>query len=165
MLKSARMLGCLAVAIGPGLGSSAQAATLNTDLNVTITIINLCIAASTTPVSFGSHGFLTSAVDNTGTITVTCTPGASYTVALNAGTSPGATTTTRKMSGPGTAISYQLFRESGRTTNWGNVVGTDTVAGTGSGLPQTLTVYGRVPIQTTPIAGTYNDTVQVSIEY
>lgn len=163
MRKGVRILGCLALV--SGICIPAQAATLNTDLGVTITITNLCIAASTTPVSFGSHGFLTSVIENTGTILVTCTPGAPYTVGLNAGTSPGATTLTRKMSGPGTSIDYLLFREAGRTTNWGNNIGTDTVAGTGSGLPQTLTVYGRVPVQTTPIAGTYNDTVQVSIEY
>lgn len=163
MRKCVRILGGLAMV--SGLCIPAQSATLNTDLSVTITIINLCIAASTTPVAFGSHGFLTSQIDNTGTISVTCTPGASYTVGLNAGTSVGATTTTRKMSGPGTAISYQLFRETGRTTNWGNNTGTDTVAGTGDGTSQSLTVFGRVPVQTTPIAGSYSDTVQVAIEY
>jgi spore coat protein U-like protein len=165
MLRIVRILGWLAAVAGIGLSSPGQAVTLNTNLTVTITITNQCTAASTTPVNFGSHGFLSADVDNTGTITVTCTPGATYTVGLNAGTSSGATTTTRKMSGPGTAIDYQLFRETGRTSNWGNTIGTDTVAGTGDGTAQTLTVFGRVPAQATPIAGTYNDTVQVSIDY
>jgi len=32
-------------------------------------------------------------------------------------------------------------------------VGTNTVAGTGTGLMQTLTVYGRVPVQSNPSPG------------
>ena len=52
-------------------------------------------------------------------------------------------------------VNYSLFSNSGRTTNWGNTVGTDTVSGTGIGSAQSLTVYGRIPPQTTPSPGTY----------
>jgi spore coat protein U-like protein len=62
-------------------------------------------------------------------------------------------------------INYALYRDSARTANWGNTVGTDTVSGTGTGANQSLTVYGRVPAQTTPVAGTYTDTIVVTVTY
>ncbi|RUY19730.1 spore coat U domain-containing protein, partial [Mesorhizobium sp. M7A.F.Ca.US.001.04.2.1] len=57
------------------------------------------------------------------------------------------------------------YRDTGRTQPWGITVGTDTVAGTGNGNVQNLTVYGRVPPQTTPAAGVYTDTVAITVTY
>jgi spore coat protein U-like protein len=66
-------------------------------------------------------------------MTVTCGLLTLYTVALNAGVGVGATTTTRKMTGPGsTQLNYQMFQNSSRTTNWGNTLDTVSGAGTGS---------------------------------
>ena len=62
-------------------------------------------------------------------------------------------------------VNYSLYSDSGRTTVWGNTVGTDTVAATGSGASQSYTVYGRVTAQTTPAPGTYSDTVTVTVTY
>jgi spore coat protein U-like protein len=62
-------------------------------------------------------------------------------------------------------ITYGLYRDSARAQPWGDSAGTNTAAGTGSGLAQTVTVYGRVPAQTTPSPGTYSDTVVVTISY
>jgi spore coat protein U-like protein len=39
------------------------------------------------------------------------------------------------------------------------------VSGTGTGLTQTLTVYGRVAPQTTPKPGTYSDTIIATVTY
>lgn len=44
-------------------------------------------------------------------------------------------------------------------------IGTDTLAGTGNGNVQNLTVYGRVPPQATPAAGVYTDTVAITVTY
>jgi spore coat protein U-like protein len=62
-------------------------------------------------------------------------------------------------------VNYRLYRDAGRTQNWGNSIGTDTLAGTGNGAAQAITVYGRVPAQSTPAAGTYTDTVAVTVTY
>ena len=43
--------------------------------------------------------------------------------------------------------------------------GTNTLAGTGTGLAQSATVYGRIPPQATPSPGTYNDTIVVTLTY
>jgi spore coat protein U-like protein len=62
-------------------------------------------------------------------------------------------------------VGYQLYSNAARTAVWGTTIGTDTVAGTGNGNAQALTVYGRVPPQTTPPAAVYNDTVNVTVTY
>ncbi|XBH15278.1 spore coat U domain-containing protein [Edaphobacter paludis] len=99
-------------------------------------------------------------------LTVTCPAGSSYSVGLNAGVGAGATVTTREMTGPGSAaLSYQIFQDSARTTNWGNIVGTDTVAGTGDGSAQTIYIYPQAPGGQNVAPGTYNDTITVTVNY
>jgi spore coat protein U-like protein len=99
-------------------------------------------------------------------VSVTCSNGTSYNVGLNAGTASGATVTTRAMSGPGSAtLNYSLYQDSSHSTNWGNSVGTDTVLGTAIGAVQTLTIYGQVPANQYPAAGSYSDTITATITY
>jgi spore coat protein U-like protein len=69
------------------------------------------------------------------------------------------------MTSGGATVNYTLYSDSGRTTVWGTTIGTNTVAATGSGAAQSYTVYGRIPAQTTPAPGTYNDTVTVTVTY
>ena len=69
------------------------------------------------------------------------------------------------MTSGGATINYSLYNNSGRTTNWGNTIGTDTVSSTGTGASQSFTVYGRVPAQTTPAPATYSDTITVTVTY
>ena len=100
-------------------------------------------------------------MDQTGNIAVLCTNGTSYTIGLDAGAVTG-----RKLSGSlGGNLNYALYRDSGRTNNWGSTIGTDTQAGTGNGLLQNLTVYGRIASAQTPLAGVYTDTVTVTLTY
>jgi len=69
------------------------------------------------------------------------------------------------MANGATTIQYQMFTNSGHTTNWGNTVGTDTVSATGNGTNQSYTVYGQVPVQTSVAPATYSDTVTVTVTY
>jgi spore coat protein U-like protein len=98
-------------------------------------------------------------------MTVTCSLLATlYTVSLNAGVGAVATTTTRKMTGPGSAtLSYQLFQNASRTVNWGNTAGVDTETGIGTGLAQTLNIYPQVTAGQIVSPGTYTDTITVSV--
>jgi spore coat protein U-like protein len=127
--------------------------------NATICLVNA------SNLNFGSTGVLRAALDATSTITVTCTNAASYTVALDGGVSGATNPAQRKMTQASQLITYGLYRDSGRTLPWGDSVGVNTAAGTGSGLAQTLTVYGRVPAQSTPAPGVYVDTVVMTISY
>jgi len=62
-------------------------------------------------------------------------------------------------------LTYGLYRDAARTLPWGSTVGTNTTSGTGTGVTQTQTVYGRAAAQTTPPPGTYSDSVVVTVGY
>lgn len=105
-------------------------------------------------------GFLAANRDAQSTVSVKCLSGTAYKVGLDNG-QHGA----RRMAGPGGSIGYELYRNSGRSQRWGNTPGTDTYDASGNGNTQNLVVYGRVPPQPTPAAGTYTDTVTVTVTY
>ena len=69
------------------------------------------------------------------------------------------------MTSGGATINYSLYTDSGRSTVWGNTVGTDTVSATGNGAAQSFTVYGQVPLQTTPAPALYTDTITLTVSY
>jgi spore coat protein U-like protein len=128
----------------------------------TATVTSQCSVSAST-LDFGAVGLLLANTDGTSTVTVQCASGAAYQVGLDNGQH--ATGTTRRMQGPGGLVTYELYRNTTRTQRWGSTLNTDTVSGSGNGSNQTLTVYGRVPNQTTPSAGTYNDTITVTVTY
>jgi spore coat protein U-like protein len=145
---------------------SANASTTATgSFNSTITIQANCQVVSTNTLNFGTHGVLAANTDATATFAVQCTNTTAYNVGLDAGTTAGGTVTTRLMTSGSATVSYKMFSDSNHTINWGNTVSSDTVSGTGNGSSQTLTVYGRVPAQSTPAAATYTDTVTVTVTY
>ena len=160
-----KLSGAIALAALGFAFATAQAATVTNSMPVKITIQNACNVTTTAPTTldFGTQGPLVANIDQTSTITVTCTNLAPYNVGLNGGVS--GSVTARTMLNGTTPVNYSLFRDSARTLNWGNTVGTDTLAGTGSGSSQAVTVYGRVPPQTTPAAGVYTDNVTVTVTY
>lgn len=133
---------------------------------VNAAVINDCIV-SATPINFGnSVGVLTGALPATGTISARCTSGDSYSIALNKGTTGGASIADRQMIGGGSAVvHYQLYTTSGYGTIWGDGSTGVTQGGSGSGASQNYTVYGRVPAQTTPAPDTYKDLVTVTVTY
>ncbi len=130
--------------------------------NVTAVVEPTCLVTAQ-PINFGNHGVLSTAVDATGAISLTCTANLAYSVALNGGLS-NSPPASRQMVLGGASITYGLYRDTGRTNVWGSAAG-QIVTGTGTGSPQTLTVYGRVPPQNTPAPGTYSDTVVVTVSY
>jgi spore coat protein U-like protein len=141
----------------------AAAATATATFQVTATVLATCLITAN-PLAFGTYAG--TQTDATTTLSVTCTNTTGYTVGLDAGTGAGATVASRRMTGPGSAVlTYGLFTDSARGTVWGNTVGTNTVAGTGSGLAQTLTVYGRVPASQFVAPGAYVDTVTATINF
>lgn len=149
-----------------GPPSPAFAATATGSFNVTLTLQAECRVTSASDLAFGTSGVIQSTISATSPIGVQCTNTTPYNVGLSAGVGSGATVAVRKMtSGAGAAVNYSLYRDTARTQVWGNTISTDTVSGTGNGAIQTLTVYGSVPAQTTPAAGNYADTVQVTVTY
>lgn len=140
------------------------ALTSSTSPSVTATVLSRCNVAATT-VNFGSTGLLTANKDAQGTLSIQCNTALPYTLSLNGGTSGATDPTQRKMAFSGANITYGLYRDVARALAWGSTIGTNTTSGTGTGLTQTQTVYGRVPTQTTPKPGAYSDSVVVTVGY
>jgi spore coat protein U-like protein len=161
-------VGLGAVAIIALSAPRAGAVTTTATMQVTANVQATC-TVSTGNLAFGNYtGGSASPVDATTTITATCPPGQSYTIGLNAGLGPAATTSTRKMtiSGPGTStLNYGLFTDSTHATNWDDIGGTNTVAGTGNGAGQSITAYGRIPAGQNVQTGLYEDTITVTMDY
>jgi len=154
------LVGCLT--FGLSLSASGQT-TVTSTFTVSATVQATC-TINPGNLSFGNIS--TVAASSSSTVAVQCTNGTAYNVGLNAGTATGASVTSRKMSGPGGALlNYGLFTDSGHTANWGNTTGTDTVAGTGNGNTQSLTVYGLVSAGQFVAPGNYSDTITASIMY
>ena len=162
-LKTSRLLLCLAAgAAAFAAAQSAAAATATGSMNVTSTIVANCTVA-TNPLAFGNYS--SAVVNATTTVGVTCTNTTPYNVGLDAGQSSGATVSTRKMTNGAQTLAYALYQDSGHSTNWGNTSGTDTVAGTGNGASQSLTIYGQIPASQASAPGSYSDTITVTVYY
>lgn len=160
------LVACCAAMLQSVAPSAAPAATSTGQMQVTLTLQAECRLTSASTLAFGTSGVIQSAISATGTIGVQCTNTTPYNVGLGAGAGAGATVTVRKMTaGSGATVNYELFRDSGHTLVWGETVSSNTASGTGNGNVQNLAVYGVVPAQTTPAAGAYTDTVQVTVTY
>jgi spore coat protein U-like protein len=143
--------------------SASLAGSANASFTASASVLPNCLVSAQN-IDFGSTGVLATNVDATGLVSVTCTAGTSYTVALGGGNA--GSPASRKMSKGAERVSYGLFKDAARAQVWGDAsLPGSTVAGTGTGLTQNLAVFGRVPAQPTPSAGVYSDTVVVTVSY
>lgn len=147
-----------------GAGCPTGSGTFTGSMNAFATVNSTC-TVSATAINFGSAGSLSSNINATGTITVQCVNGTAYSIGLGAGIGSGATVANRKMTGGAATVTYGIYSNSGRTTVWGDTIGINTVGSTGTGGNQNFTAYARVPAQATPAAGTYTDTITVTVTY
>ena len=160
------LAGLAAVSIATESRLSGQSAT--STLTVSASVSKNC-TISTAPVNFGAYDPVTAnattPLDGLGSVTVTCTKGAPAKVGLGVGSN--AQGTTRRMSLSGTAyLTYELYRDTSRTTVWGDTVDTalDLPAAPDRN-PRTYTVYGRVPSAQDATVGTYSDTVVATVNF
>lgn len=164
-LKQPATHALIAAALTAAVAAPTLAATATGTMSVTATVQATCLISATS-MAFGTYTGVVA--DSTATISVTCTNTTPYTIGISAGTgaTPTATVTTRHMTGPAAAnLNYALFSDTARTTNWGMTAATDTVAGTGNGALQPLTVYGRVAAAQFVAPGAYTDTVTATVTY
>ncbi|WP_172963431.1 Csu type fimbrial protein [Thalassospira marina] len=111
---------------------------------------------------FGVHGLLDQPVETLGEIGVICTPGTSFKIGLGGGLS--GNPLDRQMRHGANAIRYNLFQDAGHGQLWTGD-GAGILAGIGDGSLLAAPVYGRVPAQPSPVPGTYQDTVVVTVTY
>lgn len=153
-----RLLSCLVPCLAPCLVVAALAAQTAAAAGQT------ACTATVTPVSFGAYSpFLNTPLDSTGQVNVTCSEASGYSVAMNAGVNAGGNFANRRMSNGDTFLSYQLYTDSTRSTIWGDGSGGSMAVSQAS--PGISTVYARLPARQSVSAGTFTDTILVTITY
>lgn len=120
---------------------------------------------SASDLDFGTAGVLSSAIDASSTLSVTCTAQTDYDIGLDYGFYGTGALARYMRSGAGHDIRYELYRDAGRSQPWGTLPDGQAQPGSGTGSTQVFSVHGRVPAQTTPPAGSYSDTVVVTVTY
>jgi spore coat protein U-like protein len=165
-LKHAALLGGLALAAG--ITMAAQAASTTANLNVSASVTDNC-SVQAGSLAFGSYD-PTSNSDTTAqaNLSVTCTYGASAKIMLNQGSNPNSGSTDaaplRQLGNGNSFIGYYLYQDSGNSTVWGNTSSTGKDH-TGAGTATTITVYGKITAGQNVMAGSYSDTVTVTVSY
>jgi spore coat protein U-like protein len=142
----------------------ALAATATANMDVRVTITAECKINSGKALDFGTHGVLDAKIDDEASFNVQCTKGTPYEIGLGFGNGTQGSLTTRYLTTGTATIGYNLYKDADRKEPWGIADPNDT-KGTGNGDEQPFTVYGRIPAQTTPAAGSYTDTVAISVAY
>ena len=134
--------------------------------NVTATVLSAC-SVTAADLLFGNYSASAATPDDVSSaLSITCTSGLPYTVALDGGTTAANVAARTMTDGASHSLKYFLYTNTGRTTLWGDATaGTATVAGTGSGSAQGLTVYGRVNAGQYVVGGSCSDKVTVTINY
>jgi spore coat protein U-like protein len=167
---SKKIIAPIAAGVLLAMAGAAQAATKTSSFTVSASVGKNCIisAGSLALGEFIGDNDLTAESD----ITVRCTAGTNFGIALSDGTT--GTYAGRRMVGPGgDFLVYNLYTTDTYAAVWGDDTGdTDIVGGQGTGMgiagEQTRTVYGRLlavdnedPVE----AGAYTDTIIATITY
>jgi len=163
VLMAQALLGALLAA----LTQPAAAKTATATFNVTANVPSAC-SITATDLAFGVVDANPAAnIDAQTNLSVTCTLGTTYAIALDKGLSATGTVAMRQMTNGANTLNYTLYTAAARTTIWGDgTLSTQTVNGTGNGNSQTVTAYGRVPSgQTNLAAGNFSDTITATITY
>jgi spore coat protein U-like protein len=153
------------------LGTTAYAGTATDNLAVSATVTANCTIDASAGLSFGAYDpVVTNAstdLTGSGTISTTCTNGATVTLLLGQGAnadtgSTDAAPVRRMLSGASDYLSYDLYTDAGHTTVWDNTTGTS-VSGTGASVD--TTVYGVITAGQNVPAGSYADTVLATVSF
>lgn len=170
----------LAVALAAALalpGASALAATTSTTFNVTATVTSTCTVTAAN-VAFGSYTGVP--VTNTASsIALTCNKGTAFTSMYL--TSPNTVGVQKNMKGPGAGtenLAYSIDFPTGNpmttcpavgAADWGAATGPTTASLAAlfatTGGTKSISICANVPAAQYPTAGSYSDTVTVTVIY
>lgn len=155
LIRNAVVMGAALLTTLPALADSNSSS-----FDVTVQVASTCSISASNLTFSGITTGTTSNTDATSSITVNCSTGTPYTIALGNGNNYSGG---RRMTNGTTNINYYLYSDSGRSTQWNTIT---TQAGTGSGSDQSYTVYGRIPSgQSVLYTGAYTDTVIATVTY
>jgi len=127
--------------------------------------------------SLGTYdGFQPTSLDSSGVFTVSCFRlggGATQPITVGIGPSSvsgGIATRQLRLVAGADLLTYNLYRDAGRTLVWGNTIGTNTVTqnltvANLSTNSTTFTIFGRINALQDVRAGTYNDSLTVTVTF
>jgi spore coat protein U-like protein len=147
---------------------SAQQGSASANMQVSANVIRKCTITAL-PLDFGSYDPVqsnaTAPLDGQATLTVACTKGTSVNIGLDNGTN--AEGATRRMTAGGTnLLTYELYKDGGRSQRWGDTAGERYDAGVApSRDPRNFIVYGRIPGGQDVLEGSFQDTVLVTVQF
>jgi len=155
------------------LPAQAVAATGTFDVVSRVTVTSACTYNGTPALAFGSYDPIVAnasvAATATATLSVVCPAQSPYTVTANLGrhSSSAASTCatgpcTRAMSNGALFLSYDIYTTPTYTTVWNTVNG---IGGIGTGAMQAINVYGYIPPAEAAPAGSFTDTVTVTVSF
>ena len=147
----------IAVSVQP-----VRAATDTAQLSVTATVESGC-ALTGGSLNFGTYvSGQTTNLDVNGTIGYSnCGPG-TLTFELDDGLQ--FASSSRQMSSSNDTLSYEIYRDSSRTSRWGSGTSAQQLQLFSTSSSQ-ITVYGRIPANQAATAGSYNDTVTITLTF
>jgi len=135
--------------------------------------LSLCsCSVSTTGIAFGNYNPVAGiSTDSSGSIRVQCILlldlAGSYTIALSPGGS--ASYVQRRMSNGGSLLGYNLYIDSARSQIWGDGTGVSQIVTNNFAallaVDQTTPIYGRIPAGQNVAAGSYADSIIVTITF
>ncbi len=165
-----RLLMLSVLSLGLAFAGAAHATGTTSQLNISATIASVC-SVTTTPVSFGTIVAGVGNFNANGDVSVNCSPGVPYNIALDSGQNYVAGAYRSIKDGGVNYVAYWLYKDAALTSEWGDsdrastyLQGTS-LADTGTGTDQTHVVYGLLPVYGTEAVGAYSDVVNVSVYY
>ena len=152
IVTSLLMMGACAQAASPAVGA----------MTVNATVQAGCTLGTGAVLNFGNYDPSLASTANTGaTLVVTCTSGTTFMLWSTTGIIP------RKMVGaiPADELPYQLYGDGGLTTQLSIATGAGSIAGTGTGLPVAVPIYGRILAGYVVPAGSYSQIINLTMSY
>lgn len=118
---------------------------------------------SASNMDFGTANTLRRDVLSSSAIQLECPSNTQWQLGLNNGLN--SLGSTRRMRNQSNYVQYELYQDSARGKRWGNTANSDTYTGSGGSATIVVPVYGKVPAQNEVPAGSYSDTITVTLSY
>lgn len=152
---------------------AARAGTNTANLSVQLVITASCTinAATLTFPSTAGTALTSTAITGSTTVQVNCTNNSPYSIGMGQGANYASGS--NQLASGGYSLPYGLYVDAAYTLPWTTGASSTTCTttndcylGTGNGSAQNISIYGKVPtVATAPAAGTYSDTVTMTITF
>ena len=148
------------------VSATAYAASNTSPLEINAVVVANCQIV-TSDLAFGAYDPLlehaTRELDGSAQVTMLCTRSSRAEIIIDSGRNP--IGTYRGLSGGTQHVSYQLYRDAGRTQVWGSAGNALQFVSNGVARPERFVVYGRIPPGQEVASGVYTDVVTATVDF